>query len=471
MEEKYCPPKEIYDLLPECIKKFLQEDINQLLQKYLTPLQEKFMKQLPHKFIKIILCEEIYKFLPEDIDKITYEIIIYKLHDYISRLRRRGIKKIESDFYNALYPIISQRMEEKGLEVEIVKEYGFTYILPPEEDIEIELKELMLIAREIINKNFDYYIIYFHKDLEGLKQKQKTNYTDYYKSYLKKYTNNDLKKQENEIKKANWVFPNLVDKRSCYPQGTIRNAFSTGIFNFGIIKAVFFDLLEMYNIFLTPIEEQYKPFKLNKKNIITETIRYHDEDIKEEYYSDLEEHYNKDEREDKEWKSNFITKYNKLSKKEKYILQHKLDDLINPFSFYNHIDESISLLNKKGKNVYNTIWRLLFSGKTIETMLSKYDGNNSDYTKIKGLIELRGSTIPDKDIEILHYNGAEEEMKKFSNTTQADYERAFSNLKMLFDGNENKIQTVLFLATFSEEEKSYLRKLISHLYTIPEYRE
>lgn len=194
---------------------------------------------------------------------------------------------VHSDFFVALFPMVSEYVKENQIEVTYNKKLNRYSVSMKKEETVIPVFELMNIAKNIVNKN--------------------------HKIYKKLVANSN---------KSNIIFNKLLAQKTYYEEGAIRQQFSRKSFTDEIIEGV----SELLNVDTNIINGT------NPKAIISMTYQFHNCDM-EEYCSNIDEHYNMENQDYELWKCEFITAYEELSTNEKYALYNNFDSIKKPYHY------------------------------------------------------------------------------------------------------------------------------------------
>lgn len=333
---------------------------------------------------------------------------------------------VHSDFFGALFPMVSEYVKENQIEVTYNKKLNRYSVSMKKEETVIPVFELMNIAKNTVNKN--------------------------HKIYKKLVANSN---------KSNIIFNKLLAQKTYYEEGAIRQQFSRKSFTDEILEGV----SELLNVDTNIINGT------NPKAIISMTYQFHNCDM-EEYYSNIDEHYNMESQEYELWKFEFITAYEELSTNEKYALYNNFDLIKNAFSFFNYKYEIFDALNKKGQDAYNDVFGALFPDKLVESRLAELDNtanNSTEYAKTKHLIE-QADTITEKDIKNLPLKKAKEVITdNINKCAPVYYDIILENVKLLLDTSNDNRKIALFFTTLSENEKTMITSILFHLKSNPEY--
>lgn len=344
----------------------------------------------------------------------------------IINLTEKETLKVQFEFFEAIFETIKSIVEKNKIEVTYNGKLN-NYVTSIKNEIEIPIIALMKAAKDVIDKNHEIY---------------------------KKFLTHETKR--------NQIFTKLLSQLTYYEEGTIRQQFNRNSFNDETINAV----SELLNIDANILNGK------NVKSLVSMTYKFHNCNLNE-YFDDIEKHYNNEELEYETYKEEFMLKYDELSSKEKYILYTDFDIVCTAFSFFNHIYEIFNELNEKGQNAYNDIFAILFPDKLVETKfyeLNHLKDDNSEYSKTKLLIE-KVDAITEENVKNLPLKKAKENiLNQINNCAPIYYDIILDNLKLLIDKNSDNRKIALFFTTFSENERELIIKNLNHLNSIPEYR-
>ena len=333
--------------------------------------------------------------------------------------------KVHSDFFEAVFPIVSAFVEENQIEV-TYDTFLNRYSVYMKEKYTIPTLKIMEIAKETVDKNYEIYV---------------------------RYVNNPSDKKA--------VFYKLLAQNLYYQEVSIRQKFSRKSISDDVFKL----MSELLNIDVNILNGT------NANAIISMTYQFHNCDI-EEYCSNIDEHYRMENQDYELWKYEFITAYEALAPNAKCVLYKNFDLIKNAFSFFNYIYEIFDALNGKGQNAYNDIFGALFPDKLVESRLAEYNnaaGNNAEFTKTKQLIE-QADSITEKDIKNLPVKKAKEVISdNINKCAPIYYDIILENTKLLFDANTDNRKIALFFTTLSENEKNMITSILFHLKSNPEY--